>query len=426
MPLFYTASAGFLLALLVTGSTTPAVRRLAMRLTWTDSPDGLRKRHLAPTPSAGGLAIFAGIAISLSLVAAAGDWFGINIPHLHPIVYVGAVLIVAMGVYDDVRGLSFKPKLLVECLLAYILVHAGYRVDLSVFPFAGNDPYAEALYALPLTMLWIVGVINAVNLIDGVDGLAAGIAAIAIAALGLVFGLSGDLPLVLIAVCVVGALIGFLIHNFNPASIFMGDSGSLFLGYTLAVFSLSGGSGAVPELAPLVPALALGLPLFDTALSMVRRLVEGRAMFAPDCDHIHHRMTDLMPVPRAVLTMYGIAAVFGAAAIAVGQLPFVPALMVILGTVGAMIMVVVMLGYTRRAYQPPVVSEIQLIREPAVPPVLEPDPGARDLSVLDAEASTPDPVPDGPAGRPAERGLPSGDGSTTPPPKWRLHPTNAR
>lgn len=407
------ALAGFGIALLVTGVTTPVVRRLALRWLWTDSPDGERKRHTSPTPSAGGLAIVAGVVVALAVLALASAALGIGFLSLHPVVYLGAAAMVAVGALDDARGLSFKPKLLVECVLAYALVHAGYRVDLSGFAVFGGDPYTEALWTLPLTLLWIVGVINAVNLIDGVDGLAAGVAAIAFASLAAVFG-GADPALVLLAAVLIGALGGFLIHNFNPASIFMGDSGSLFLGYALAVFSLSGTSGAAPTLAPLVPALALGLPLFDTALSMARRVAEGRAMFAPDCDHIHHRMTDLLSVRRSVLVLYGIAAVFGAAAVAVGALPLVPALLVLAGTVGAMVAVVVMLGYTRRVYQPPAISQIQLIREPAdARPA-----GSSDLvpvGLLDAP----------PSSRPAERSRPSGDGSSASEPAWRIRSTRA-
>lgn len=358
------ALAGFGIALLVTGRTTPLVRRLALQWMWTDVPDGERKRHARTTPSAGGLAIVAGVVVGLLALWLATHVLGVGFLGLHPMVYLGALAMVAVGAIDDARGLSFKPKLLVEVLVAYALVHAGLRVDLSGFAVFTSDPVTEALWALPLTVVWIVGVINAVNLIDGVDGLAAGVAAIALVALAAVFG-GADPALVLLAAVLVGALGGFLIHNANPASIFMGDSGSLFLGYTLAVFSLVGTSGAAPAMAPLVPALALGLPLFDTALSMARRMAEGRAMFAPDCDHIHHRMVDLLPVPRAVGILWAIAAVFGAAAFLASALPLWPAVIVLLGTLTAMTAVAVKLGYTRRTYQPPALSQIQIVRASA-------------------------------------------------------------
>ena len=351
MPTLILALGGFLCALAVTAACTPAVRRLASRQTWTDRPDGMRKLHAVATPSAGGLAIFAGVAVGLGVLATAAAWIGLPSFALHPAVYLGALAMVAVGAYDDIRGLGFKPKLLVECLVAYLLIHSGFRVDLSAF--VGGDPYAEALYSIPLTMLWIVGVINAVNLIDGVDGLAAGIAAIAFASLAAVFGLAGDLPAVLVAVAVVGALVGFLFYNFNPASIFMGDSGSLFLGYALAIYSLSGDSLADPRLAPLVPVIVLGLPLLDTALSMVRRLAERRAIFAPDADHIHHRMVGRFSTRHAVLALYGVAAFFGAAAVLVSVSSAGLGLAVAVATFGAAVGLVSLLGYVRRPYVQP-------------------------------------------------------------------------
>ena len=358
MSFFYLAAAGFAAALLVTGWATPLVRRLALTMTWTDRPDGTRKLHAVPTPSAGGLAIVAGVIVSLGLLSVVAPLVGLPFPDLPLFVYVGALLMVGVGAMDDIRGLGFKPKLLVECIVAYGLLHAGYRIDLSFLPFVGSDVYIGALYSVPLTVLWIVGVINAVNLIDGVDGLAAGTSAIALAALAFVFGLHGDFPIVLVAVAVIGALVGFLIYNFNPASIFMGDSGSLFLGYVLAVYALSGPTQVHPGVATLVPLLALGLPLLDTTVSMARRLAERRAIFAPDCDHIHHRMVQRFKTRRAVLTLYVVAAVFGASAVAVSQATFGMALWITGATLAAALGFVSMLGYVRRPYVQPTLSLI--------------------------------------------------------------------
>lgn len=366
MVILLLALAGLAVAFGATAVATPAVRRFATDRTWHDSPDGQRKLHKVPTPSAGGLAIFAGVVAGLACVAAASALMGGPALGLHPIVYLGAIAMVAVGAYDDTRGLGFKPKLLVECVVAFALIHAGYRIDVS--GLVGTDPSTAMLYSFPLTVLWIVGVINAVNLIDGVDGLAAGISAIAFASLAVVFGLAGNLPAVLVAVVVIGALTGFLMYNFNPASIFMGDSGSLFLGYGLAVFALSGQSLADSRLAPLVPAIALGLPLLDTALSMARRVAERKAIFAPDCDHIHHRMVARFPVRRAVVTLYGVAALFGAAAVAVSVSPAAQGLMFSVGTVGAALGLVAMLGYVRLPYVQP---QLRLIERPghtAAPP----------------------------------------------------------
>lgn len=314
--LFFLAAAAFFVALGVTALLTPVVRGVAIRRRWIDQPDGVRKLHATETPSIGGIAIFAGITLAIALVAWAMPALGFTTLGLHPVVYVGGALIALVGALDDVRDLGFKTKLAVEVVVAYMLLHAGYRVDLSMIPLLGEGAYTEALYAVPLTLLWIVGVINAVNLIDGVDGLAAGVVAIGFGSLAVAFGFLGHVPLVLLAVAVVGALVGFLVHNFNPATVFMGDSGSLLLGYAIAVYSLVGSADAASPFAPLVPVIALGLPLLDTTLSMIRRAVEQKAIWAPDHDHIHHRMIARMPVRRAVLALYGVAAAFGAAAVA--------------------------------------------------------------------------------------------------------------
>jgi UDP-GlcNAc:undecaprenyl-phosphate GlcNAc-1-phosphate transferase len=353
MTLFFLASAAFFVALGMTALLTPAVREASVRRGWTDPPDGVRKLHHAETPSIGGVAIFSGITAAVVLIAWAAPALGFPGLDLHPAVYLGAVLITAVGAYDDVRDLGFKSKLAVEVVIACALLYSGYRVDLTGLPLL-DGAYSEALYSVPLTVLWVVGVINAVNLIDGVDGLAAGVVAIGFASLAVAFGLLGDVPLVLVAVAVVGALVGFLIHNFNPATVFMGDSGSLLLGYAIAVYSLAGSADAVSPFAPLVPVIALGLPLLDTALSMVRRVMEKRSITAPDHDHIHHRMIARMPVRRAVLALYGVAGVFGAAAVAAAVVTTSTGVfwaVLVAALVAAALLF--RLGYVRLPYAPP-------------------------------------------------------------------------
>lgn len=363
MTLLYLATAAFFVALGVTALLTPAIRSAALRYGWTDRPDGVRKLHQSATPSIGGVAIFFGIALAVLLVVWAAPALGVPSVDLHPAVYIGAILIAAMGAYDDLKNLGFKAKLAVEVVIAYALLHAGYRVDLSGLPFVGESIYTEALYSIPLTLLWIVGVINAVNLIDGVDGLAAGVVAIGFASLAVAFGLLGDLPLVLVAVAVVGALVGFLVHNFNPATIFMGDSGSLLLGYGIAVYSLAGSADAVSPLAPLVPVIALGLPLLDTALSMYRRAAEKKSIYAPDHDHIHHRMVSRMPVRRAVLALYGVAAAFGAAAVAAAVSTSTGVAWAVLAAALVAALLLFRLGYVRLPYAAPrlVLSSVRTV-----------------------------------------------------------------
>ena len=360
MSLVALAVVALLVAFLVTVVATPAVRRLALARSWTDKPDGVRKFHGRVTPSAGGIAIFAGVAAATTLVAVALPWIGAGPIGLHPLVVIGAFAIMGLGAVDDIRGLGFKAKLAVEVAVAYALLHAGLRVDLSGLPFVGDDVFLDALYSIPLTVLWVVGVMNAVNLIDGVDGLATGVVAIAFGSMAAAYGLAGDIPLVILAVAFVGALGGFLIHNFNPASIFMGDSGSLFLGYALAVYTLSGPTRGEAFLAPVLPLLALGLPLLDTSLSMVRRFTGGAAIMAPDHDHIHHRMSGLMSTRKAVSTLYAVSAVFGSLAVVASTLEGAGVLIAV-GCAGAVAAgLLIRLGYVRTPYAPPTLRAISI------------------------------------------------------------------
>ena len=359
MTVYLLATLGAVVAFGLTAFATVLVRRAAVRWAWTDQPDGYRKLHKAATPSAGGIAIFAGAATTAMLALWVGQGLGLDGAGFHAVVYAGALAVVAVGAYDDVRGLGFKAKFAVEVVVAFALLHGGYRIDVSALPFIGSDVYLGALYSIPLTILWVVGVMNAVNLIDGIDGLASGVVAIAFASMALAFGIRGDMALVLVAVVFVGALAGFLVHNFNPASIFMGDSGSLFLGYVLAVYTLSSPANSDPALAPVVPLLALGLPLLDTSLSMARRVVERRGMFAADRDHIHHRMTDRMPVKKAVAVLYLVSAGFGILAVLASSAGGVGVALTVAGGVALAAGLVVRLGYVRLPYSRPQLVEVE-------------------------------------------------------------------
>lgn len=300
---------------LCTALLIPLVRDLALKKGWVDEPDNLRKLHHRATPNIGGLAIAAGFFLGAFGLVSFQEILPVEIPVLPMGLWFGALVMIGAGFYDDIWGMSFKGKFALQVVVAYGLIHAGYRIDVADLPFVEGDFYQQALYSIPLTMLWIVGVINAVNLLDGLDGLAGGVVAIAFGCLALVFGFRGELGLVLLALPIIGALVGFLYHNFNPASIFMGDSGSLFIGFLLAAYSLQGQAHSDPLLAILVPVVALGLPVLDTGLSIVRRLASRKAICAPDSDHIHHRLVRHGSPRRAVLLLYAAAAVFGALAV---------------------------------------------------------------------------------------------------------------
>ena len=315
---FAWVAVAFILGLSVTAGLVYVVRRAARRYGWVDAPDELRKIHHKPTTTAAGLAIAGGIV--------AGTLVLLSTRAFHPwtqvgpdaLVWVGGLLLLVTGFVDDVRGLNVKIRFIIQALAAYLLLHAGYYFDI---PFVEGGGFEEALYTIPVTMLWVVGITNAVNLIDGLDGLAGGITAIAFIAMATVFGLAGHDELVLFASLVVGAIGGFLLFNFNPASVFMGDCGSLFLGYMLAAFTLEHPAHSNEWVALLIPAIAVGVPVLDTALAILRRLVERTSVFNPDSNHIHHRLIRHRTERHAVLVAYAAAVWYGVAAILMAVLP---------------------------------------------------------------------------------------------------------
>ncbi|HEY0462718.1 MAG TPA: MraY family glycosyltransferase [Polyangiaceae bacterium] len=237
--------------------------------------------------------------------------------HIFALVF-GAGVICAVGAVDDARGVRALYKLGAQVLVACFAFACGFQIQAVELPLFGALPMG--VFALPVTVLWIVGVTNAVNLIDGLDGLAAGVSFFAALTSFVIASLSGNVFVALTTAALMGALVGFLFFNFNPARIFMGDSGSYFLGFVLAATALSGGlqQKASTAVSLLVPILALGVPIFDTLFSMFRRVLERRPIFSADRGHVHHRLLDLgLTHKRAVMFLYGVSLLLAAGAIAV-------------------------------------------------------------------------------------------------------------
>ncbi len=286
---------------------TPLVIRLACRLGAMDRP-GVRTIHLCPVPRLGGVAIFLPVLGLSALVFCLGHLPRDESPGagLRLLVLLGAAgFIFLTGLVDDLRGLPARVKFFAELLAAAVLCAVG----LEVRSFTTGDNFVLDLGggSYLFTLLWIVGVTNAVNLSDGLDGLAAGLSAIACAALAIFAFWSHDGTTGVLLLALLGSLSGFLVFNFHPAKIFLGDSGSLFLGFMIAALSVwcVARSGAFAALA--IPALTLGVPIFDTLFSMLRRFLDRRSLFAPDRSHFHHRLLDLgLPQRRAVLLIYGV------------------------------------------------------------------------------------------------------------------------
>lgn len=293
--------AGALLAAAVMCLATPLVIHAARRWGWVDYPNKDRW-HTRPVALMGGIAIFASTASALGLMGGfeAFSWH----------VWLGIALIFSAGLADDAWTLRPEVKLVVQILSTVLLLYAGLA-------FWRGGPF---WVSVPLTFLWVIGITNAFNLIDGMDGLAGGVAAIAASVLGSVAWMTGDADVALVAGTVAGASAGFLVFNFNPAKIFMGDCGSMTLGYVLAVIAMSVQGSGGPVAATLTPVVVLALPIFDTTFVTVTRILTGRAVSEGGTDHTHHRLAHLgMSERRAVLTLHGISLVFGLCALLVYQ-----------------------------------------------------------------------------------------------------------
>ena len=290
---------------------TAPVKRLAHRIGAIDVPKDARRMHKKPIPRLGGLAIYISFVI-VSLVL--GQWNMQNFTIL-----IGSAIIVVLGIFDDRNALSAKFKFGIQLIAAAIpVVFGNLRIELITNPnlFSGELYVKFGALAIPITIIWIVAITNAVNLIDGLDGLAVGVSAIACMTMLAVSLLIGEVPIAILLAVLAGACVGFMPFNLNPASIFMGDTGSTFLGFMLATLSIQGMFKVYAIISFAVPFLILGLPIFDTAFAFTRRILSGRSPFSPDRGHVHHRLIDMgFNQKQTVAILYIISTVLGLLAV---------------------------------------------------------------------------------------------------------------
>ncbi len=299
----------FTVALIVAYFITPHVKDFAIRAGALDAPDA-RKVHTRPIPRMGGLAIY--LAFVLAVLAS------MHISHEIAGLLVGGTFILIVGIIDDMKQLSAKTKLGGQIIAAMVLVLFNVRIEWITNPF-GDMIYLH-YWSIPLTVLWVVGLTNTLNLIDGLDGLAAGVSTIASVTILLVALQQNFWTVAILTAALAGSALGFLQHNFNPAKIFMGDTGSMFLGYMLAAVSILGTVKSAATIALVVPIVALGLPIMDTAFAIIRRYTNGRPIFKPDKGHLHHRLLEMgLTQKQAVLLMYVISGCLGLSAIALTE-----------------------------------------------------------------------------------------------------------
>ena len=307
----------FVVALVVCNRMTPPVKRFAERIGAMDIPKDDRRVHNHPIPRMGGLAIIVGFFLAVLLfVPVSEKVYGI---------VIGAFIIAGMGFVDDIVNLKPVVKLVLQLFAAFVCVRFGLVIDAVTWPV--TQTYMElGWFGVPITMLWIVLCTNAFNLIDGLDGLAAGVTAICsfflLAASILFFTAEPSAAIILTAL--IGACLGFIPFNFNPAKIFMGDVGSQFLGFILATVSILG-------LFKLQTVVAFALPLADTGFAVIRRLAHGQSPFQADKGHFHHRLLALgMSQKQTVLVLYGVAAIGGVISLWIaGRGPVVRALCIV-------------------------------------------------------------------------------------------------
>ena len=303
----------FILAAITSMIVAPLMIKFAFKVGAVDVPKDERKIHSKPMPRIGGLSFIIGffVAIIFSLLTVKVDT-SVNLVGF----FIGSAIVAAVGFLDDIYHIKPWQKLLGQVIAAILVIISGLRICYINIPFITLYGLNDVL-SIIITFFWIIGVTNALNLIDGLDGLATGVSAIATLALTIVFALngSGELPL-LITVALLGGLVGFLPYNFNPAKTFMGDTGSNFLGFTLATVSMIGMAKTYTLMAIVVPVVILGLPIFDTLFAICRRVLHHKSIMEADRGHIHHRLIDAgLSQKQAVLVLYGVTALLGILAV---------------------------------------------------------------------------------------------------------------
>ena len=300
--------AAFSTAFAISNVMTPVAKKISLKLGTIDMPKA-RGMHKNPMPRMGGIAIVAGFTLTVLLLYNFTEY-----SDMHKLTgyFIGAAMIVVLGMVDDVKNLPAKFKFAVQILAALVAVAFGIRIHIVMWPVT----YALLKLSIPITVIWIVGLTNAVNLIDGLDGLATGVSSIAAICIMVLCILTGDETSVVLTAALAGSCLGFLPRNFNPAEIFMGDTGATFLGYTLAVTSILGVFKGYAMIALMVSVLAVGFPIFDTLFAMTRRAARHQPIMQADRGHLHHKLIDTgFSQKQAVMILYGISAVCAAIAI---------------------------------------------------------------------------------------------------------------
>lgn len=313
--------ATILLTLIIALIATPISIRVADKLHIVDQPNA-RKVHQSSIPRMGGVAIY------IAFVAGT-MFFGVYTRQVAALLVAGTIVML-FGLIDDARGISPKVKLLGQVFASLVLIQGGFCIRFITNPFDGGL-ISLGIFAVPVTVIWLTGVSNAVNLIDGLDGLSAGVSAIAALTMTIVCFTQGDVVTAALAAILAAAAFGFLRFNFHPAKTFMGDCGSLFLGFILGALAVMGLSKGATVISIFIPLIIMGIPVFDTFFAIVRRMFLHRPIFQADNGHLHHSLLSLgLSHTQTVLIIYAISVVLGFCAVLMALLTSSQAVMVLI------------------------------------------------------------------------------------------------
>lgn len=339
LKLLLTFMASFFTVLII----TPFVIKLAHKIGATDKPNK-RKVHLKIMPRLGGLAIFSGVVMGYMVS-------GLYDERIYSII-AGAIIILVVGILDDIFELKARTKLSGQIIAALVVVYSGLMIEFLTIPFI-VEKFELGWMAFPVTILWIVGITNAINLIDGLDGLAAGISSIAIATLAVMAGLAGKEMIFALCLIVLASTLAFLFYNFHPAKIFMGDTGALFLGYCISIFSLLGLYKSVTLFSFIIPIIILGVPIFDTVFAVIRRILNKQPISAPDKNHLHHRLLAKGISHRnTVLLIYFFGIFFSVSAVLLESATFIGAIGIIIVLIIIIQFIAELVGIINVRYKP--------------------------------------------------------------------------
>lgn len=306
----------FIMAMMISIIMTPVIKKIANKFKIISIPKDERRMHNKPIPLMGGIAIYLGFVIAL-LVSK-----GFILSNEEMGIIIGATLLQIGGIIDDKYAIKPIYKLMFQISAAMSLVIFGIKINNLTNPFLSYESYLSINWlSIPFTLIWVVGITNAINFIDGLDGLAAGLALISSITIFIIALMNFRNEAALLTAILGGAILGFLPYNFNPASIFMGETGSSLLGFLLAAISMEGAIKSAATFAIVVPILAIGLPIYDTLFAIIRRKINGKPISQADKGHLHHRLIDMgLSQKQAVLIMYLISAVLGGLAIIAMQI----------------------------------------------------------------------------------------------------------